>query len=121
MGTLRYMAPECMNDSNYGPAVDVWAFGVLLILMFTLRTPLLDDELGPTRLNNQLQGGQSHECIKMPEAGEGVPTAVNRVIHKCLRVMGESRPTFDVVLRMLAEPQSPKRRFDALAVSHSMV
>ncbi len=41
-GTPLYMAPEQAQD-GYGFAVDVWAFGVTLVRLFTLKWPYPTD------------------------------------------------------------------------------
>ena len=38
-GTERYMAPEILNNSYYGIAVDIWAVGVLLYFMLFAEYP----------------------------------------------------------------------------------
>lgn len=38
-GTERYMAPEIMNNSYYGIAVDIWAIGVLFFFMLFAEYP----------------------------------------------------------------------------------
>ena len=39
LGTPLYMAPESYSNQSYTNAVDVWAYGVLLIRLFTLSCP----------------------------------------------------------------------------------
>jgi len=43
-GTPEYIAPEIVCRKEYGTAVDIWAFGVILYEMICRRTPFLDDE-----------------------------------------------------------------------------
>ena len=38
-GTFEFWAPEMMKRDTYGPAVDLWALGVILFQMFTGELP----------------------------------------------------------------------------------
>jgi serine/threonine protein kinase len=38
-GTPMYMAPESFVSASYTNAVDVWSYGVLLVRLFTLKSP----------------------------------------------------------------------------------
>jgi len=38
-GTVRYMAPEIIQQKDYGPGIDWWAFGILLFQMLTGKFP----------------------------------------------------------------------------------
>jgi len=43
-GTTRYMAPEVINNTNYGIPIDWWSFGILLFLMLTGQFPFDGEE-----------------------------------------------------------------------------
>ena len=90
VGTPSYMAPELRSDENYGRGVDVWSYGVMLIALFTLRSPTSKDahEPGVAR-------------IIAPRVWEKVPPHVARVIQCCLREDTNRRPTFDKICKML--------------------
>jgi len=45
-GTPTYMSPELIRGDPYGAASDVWALGVILFEMLTLRTPFSAPSLG---------------------------------------------------------------------------
>jgi MAP/microtubule affinity-regulating kinase len=49
VGSLRYMAPETLNGASkqIGPALDVWAMGVILYSLVTGHFPFK----GPTSLD----------------------------------------------------------------------
>jgi mitogen-activated protein kinase kinase kinase len=47
LGTVSFMAPECLHDSNAGSSADIWSFGCLLFFLITGKRPWadLDDNL----------------------------------------------------------------------------
>lgn len=47
MGTVNYMAPECLTNNEYGFASDLWAFGITTYELFYKKNPFeidLDDD-----------------------------------------------------------------------------
>ena len=40
-GTPKYFSPELLSDSMYGQPADVWALGVVVFEMLTLRAPFV--------------------------------------------------------------------------------
>lgn len=47
VGSLKYMAPECLSGSNskIGPSIDVWALGVILFALTTGYLPFKGDSV----------------------------------------------------------------------------
>lgn len=39
LGSPLYMAPEIIKGETYGPAVDIWAVGVITCILLTGRPP----------------------------------------------------------------------------------
>lgn len=56
IGTPGYVAPEVVNKKNYGPAVDMWAVGVLLYIMLSGKMPFY--------------GRDDNACLKMIASGK---------------------------------------------------
>ena len=78
-GTLEYMAPEMMRNTNYGDSVDWFSFGILLFEMLCGKNPFKNenqepinpDEV-PEKIEQILEGEQEllagHENTFSPEA-----------------------------------------------------
>lgn len=59
VGTLWYMAPEVLlHEENYGPAVDMWAAGLILVELFTRDDGLFkgDNEIHQLQLISEMCG-----------------------------------------------------------------
>eukprot|EP00035_Acanthoeca_spectabilis_P006245 m.122361 g.122361 ORF g.122361 m.122361 type:complete len:1121 (+) comp13417_c0_seq1:122-3484(+) len=98
-GTLLWMAPEVYRgDHNYGPAVDVYSFGIILWELITRSTPWIED-LGDdgsyivlcARLMNALQSGRRPSIPSL--ASRENPVYVN-LLRQCWKGDPAERPTF---------------------------
>ena len=94
LGTPMYMAPEQVHDYKYSYPVDVWAYGVTLVRLFTLKSPY------PTNLNQDriMAGVASGTMRPVTVKREEVPHVdVLAIIQDCLRLKPEERPTFGTI------------------------
>ncbi|MEV5327102.1 serine/threonine-protein kinase [Nonomuraea sp. NPDC052634] len=83
-GTPPYVAPERLLGVPTHPAVDVYAFGVLLHLMLTGRTPY------PETTWEEIEAVRRTEP---PPRVTGVPNAIATLCQRCLAHRPEDRPT----------------------------
>ena len=65
-GTPLYMAPESVNDNEYGAAADVWALGCAVVEMFSGETAWCVEE-GSHFMSFLLRIGVGEELPKVPE------------------------------------------------------
>lgn len=86
VGTPYWMAPEVIRRQAYGPKVDVWSFGILLIEMIEGEPPLLHEN--PIRAL-YLIATESAPTLKNPENSS---QELRDLIDKCLQKNPEDRP-----------------------------
>ena len=99
-GTPMYMAPEMFKSKTYTSAVDVWSYGVLLVRLFTLKSPY------PSSTT-------SAQLIRKVENNELRPRKVKRsalphpkirdVIDGCLKFEASERMTFLDIEMVMSE------------------
>jgi serine/threonine-protein kinase len=110
LGTPGYMAPEQILGSEVGPAVDVYALGVIAFEMLTGKLPFQ----APTAVEVQ----ELHLRASPPRVSEEtpVPASVDEVIRHCLDKDPRRRPSpVTAVIEQLAaaaaNPGRPTSRF----------
>jgi serine/threonine protein kinase len=99
-GTPMYMAPESFTSSSYTAAVDVWSYGVVLVRLFTLRTPYPEN----TTMAELIHGVASNELRPNEVESRILPhPKIKEVIDGCLQFDAKDRFTFIDVVDQLAE------------------
>lgn len=94
-GTIRYMAPELYDDNpECTRATDVWAFGCLMLHLFSLQEPWQGLEL---------TGVQRRLIMKTPlPIYDNVPEPISEIIQKCCQIDPRQRPKFgDIRVELL--------------------
>jgi serine/threonine protein kinase len=124
LGSLAYMAPEQARGDPVGTTADVFALGVMLFELLTLRRPFLRDDHGellrayadPVRLNKYNNPAVLVERMASearPETGRD--PRVDQVVRKALASDPHDRyasvAAFAEAVRELAALEKPKLRF----------
>ena len=106
-GTLQWMAPEVFRgDQDYGRAVDVYSFGVLLWELTTREVPWSEIDGGETEtvlfeaLNHALQTGRRPHIAD--DVAAGAPPMFLTVMQRCWAGDAAERPSFAQVACDLA-------------------
>jgi len=98
-GTPMYMAPESFVSASYTNAVDVWSYGVLLVRLFTLKSPYpLNTSAGELMrcvASNELRPIDVERSI-LPHSG------IKDVIDGCLKFEPSERYTFVEIEKLLS-------------------
>jgi len=94
VGPLKWMAPECIKDRQYGIPSDVWAFGITLIEIFSRKDPYptMDALSAATRI-----------CLKemVATAPLNSPQLIATMIIECCQFEVEGRPNFEYIVKEL--------------------
>lgn len=97
IGTSPYMAPELFSKGHHGTAVDIYAFGCLLIEVF-----------GEQRVWKGLNGPQimqkvcgTFNCAPMPPLVAHLPLFISSVCSACCELEPANRPSITVAAEML--------------------
>jgi serine/threonine protein phosphatase PrpC/predicted Ser/Thr protein kinase len=104
IGTLQALAPEQLDGSPAGNRSDIWSLGVLLYELATGRHPFAGDGNGIT---GRIRAGRYEPPSRVVS---GLPTSVDRIVARCLRVNpGDRYHSCEALLtdvRALLEPPS---------------
>jgi serine/threonine protein kinase len=85
-GTPQFMAPEQVRGDAVTPATDIFAMGVLLYLMATLKFPFPGDNIGS--IAYQILNGSFYEPADFNPA---ISPTLNRVIVRCMQKEPQAR------------------------------
>ena len=109
MGTPGYMAPEILSGEPGGAHADVYALGVILYELFTLRPPFAGDE-------SELE--RAHLALRPPAPGlmADLPRALEAVILSCLAKDPYRRPPDASALRHALADAARRSRIREVAV-----
>jgi len=117
IGTPRYMAPEQVMGKGVTSASDIYAFGVMLYEMLTLRMPY-NVETQQELWAAIIHGTPNLEPLQEVQA----PQVVIDLVMKCLaKEPGDRYPSFAPIcetLQTLLAPSLPAWAMDARTVSH---
>lgn len=105
VGTLRYLAPECLQG-KYSKASDVYGYGMLLWELVTGEIPY--QRLDGFNVIQQIQAG------KLPEIPKGTPPVFAEWIAKCWSKKPEDRPAMEAIVEDLAERQAELKQYNQL-------
>jgi eukaryotic-like serine/threonine-protein kinase len=80
MGTPAYMAPElAVSSKDADPRADVWAIGVIVFEMLSGQLPFEGESVIEV-----LRAVTTTDARKLSDVAPNVPTAVSKVVEKCL-------------------------------------
>ncbi|WP_336205045.1 serine/threonine-protein kinase [Nonomuraea sp. LPB2021202275-12-8] len=98
VGTPAYMSPEQLAGAALGPAVDVFAWGSVMVFASTGTPPFGNDSL-PAVISRILNGE--------PYLGD-LPEPLRAIVYACLAKDPARRPAMqDVLLRLIGGPAAP--------------
>ena len=99
VGTPLYMAPEQFQTPDYSYPVDVWAYGITLVRLFTLKWPYMENNV--VRLVVGVARGELRPIeVKLSDVPDNDVLAV---INDCLRYDSSMRPSFKEIEKRLSE------------------
>ena len=100
-GTPSYMSPELINGEEYGKPNDVWAFGVIVFQMLTLRMPFTSRSLAGL-VCNIMASKYDPEALEVLDRRE-LPPELRKLISSekggSLHRVPEDRITFSQIVR----------------------
>jgi len=100
IGTPMYMSPE-QYQFSYSYPVDVYAYGLILVRLFTLKLPYPKQVCTMQQL---IDGGRAGVLVPIKVNKGDVPDpSVLMVINDCLQKYPDRRPTFEQIEQKLSE------------------
>merc|ERR1712166_931481 len=98
-GTPMYMSPEQYNFT-YSYPVDVYAYGLMMIRLFTLKLPY---PIEVCTMKQLMDGGRAGILVPTRIKEEDVPDeSVFHIINACLEKKPSERPTFKIIEETLS-------------------
>ena len=98
-GTPMYMSPE-QYRFTYSYPVDIYAYGLMMIRLFTLKLPY---PIEVCTMKQLMDGGRAGVLVPTQITEEDVPdAAVFHIINACLEKPPSERPTFKIIEETLS-------------------
>ncbi|OQS01386.1 protein kinase [Achlya hypogyna] len=98
IGTVEWSAPELLLHEDYNEKVDIYAFGVLLTELDTRQLPYANfKETTSVLVTNIITG------IMRPDVSKSCPRPIAKLIHACLQLDSNLRPSADAIVQILRE------------------
>lgn len=94
-GTPIYLAPECLENDEYSPATDVYAYGIVVYEIMTGENPFA--HFYQSKNLAILIKKICSECYR-PELTPDIPEAYQTLIQKCWSQNAEERPSFNEIV-----------------------
>ena len=104
-GSIPYLSPEQWQLQPLGPAVDVWAVGLILFELLFGRRPYEDDEQSVSEL--MIRVG-ADEPVPLPASTSVAPELLS-LLARCLSKDPTDRPSMEVVAAELDAMLTPQR------------
>jgi len=99
-GSAQAMSPEQARAEPGTPAMDVFAFGVLLFEMLTARAPFPDYANRDVFIAMQAREEHGAPVLRAGSV-EGAPAALTELVNACVEMDADARPSMDAVVRTL--------------------
>ena len=96
VGTYDYMAPEMVSGEPYGPGVDIWSIGIMIIELLIGKLPNINKS--KKTLVKSLKNKKRPAIPYHSKYNGYISRAMKRFIKLCLRVEQADRPTAQTLL-----------------------
>ncbi|KAI9339304.1 kinase-like domain-containing protein [Obelidium mucronatum] len=109
IGTPYWMAPEVVKQHHYGPKVDVWSLGILVIEMIEREPPYM--AMDPLKALFMIAANGTPKLL----APENTSVALRSFLAACLETVPEKRSGSDILmLHPIFKTQAPKEEIAKL-------
>ena len=92
-GTPIYLSPEIWSHQEYGPACDVYAFGIIVFEIMTNSEPYKNCDI--FKIRTKVLNGER------PEIDSSVPDCYRDLIESCWSQNPKDRPSFEEIVKNL--------------------